>query len=92
MRRVRFTASFTSWDNFTYVTTLKIWIFIATLAAIGNAGVPMGCFFLSGALLNTMNVPIEMMGIILPFYALLDMLESAINIWSDAVTALLLIS
>ena len=27
------------------------WIFIATLAAIGNAGVPMGCFFLSASLL-----------------------------------------
>ncbi len=26
--------------------TLVIWVFIATIAAIGNAGVPMGCFFL----------------------------------------------
>ena len=24
---------------------LLIWIFISTIAAIGNAGVPMGCFF-----------------------------------------------
>ncbi len=24
--------------------TLVIWVFIATIAAIGNAGVPMGCF------------------------------------------------
>ncbi|MBS0288654.1 MAG: dicarboxylate/amino acid:cation symporter [Proteobacteria bacterium] len=60
------------------------WILIATVAAIGNAGVPMGCFFIASALLSTMNLPLTLMGIILPFYALLDMLESAINIWSDA--------
>ena len=60
------------------------WILIATIAAIGNAGVPMGCFFIASALLTTMNMPLTLMGIILPFYALLDMLESAINIWSDA--------
>lgn len=61
-----------------------IWIFIATLAAIGNAGVPMGCYFLSSAILASMNVPLYIMGVILPFYSLIDMLESAINVWSDA--------
>ncbi|HLF67582.1 MAG TPA: dicarboxylate/amino acid:cation symporter [Gammaproteobacteria bacterium] len=60
------------------------WIFIATLAAIGNAGVPMGCYFLSLALLSTMNVPLTLMFVILPFYAFIDMLETAINVWSDA--------
>ncbi len=65
-----------------------LWIFMASIAAIGNAGVPMGCFFLSCALLTAMGVPITMMGVILPFYALLDMLESAINIWSDACVTL----
>jgi Na+/H+-dicarboxylate symporter len=64
------------------------WILIATVAAIGNAGVPMGCFFIASALLTTMNLPLTLMGIILPFYALLDMLESAINIWSDACVTL----
>lgn len=61
-----------------------LWILIATVAAIGNAGVPMGCFFLSCALLTAMDVPITIMGVIMPFYALLDMVESAINLWSDA--------
>ncbi len=60
------------------------WIFIATFAAIGNAGVPMGCFFLSSAFLIGMDVPLYMMGLILPFYAVLDMIETALNIWSDA--------
>lgn len=64
--------------------TMGIWIIIATVAAIGNAGVPMGCFFLSISLLSSMNVPITLMWVILPFYGLIDMLETALNVWSDA--------
>jgi Na+/H+-dicarboxylate symporter len=64
------------------------WIVIATIAAIGNAGVPMGCFFIASALLTTMNVPVKLLMVILPFYAILDMLESAINIWSDSCVTL----
>jgi Na+/H+-dicarboxylate symporter len=64
-----------------------LWIFIATIAAIGNAGVPMGCYFLSGALLAAMNVPLEILGVILPLYALIDMFETAINVWSDSCVA-----
>ncbi len=64
--------------------TMGLWILIATVAAIGNAGVPMGCFFLSISLLSSMNVPIVLMGVILPFYGLIDMLETALNVWSDA--------
>ena len=30
-----------------------------------------------------MNIPLNIMGVILPVYALIDMLESAINVWSD---------
>jgi Na+/H+-dicarboxylate symporter len=63
---------------------LFLWIFIATLAAVGNAGVPMGCYFLASAFLAAMNVPLNILGIILPFYTMIDMLESAINVWSDA--------
>ena len=64
--------------------TMGIWILVSTIAAIGNAGVPMGCFFLSVSLLASMNVPITLMGVILPFYGLIDMLETALNVWSDA--------
>ena len=66
---------------------MGLWIVIATIAAIGNAGVPMGCFFLSASLLASMNVPITLMGIILPFYSLIDMLETALNVWSDSCVA-----
>lgn len=65
-------------------STMALWILVSTIAAIGNAGVPMGCFFLSVSLLSSMNVPITLMGVILPFYGLIDMLETALNVWSDA--------
>lgn len=66
------------------VTSMAMWVVIATIAAIGNAGVPMGCFFLSMSLLASMSVPITLMGLILPFYSIIDMIETALNVWSDA--------
>lgn len=62
---------------------LIFWTLMSVLAAVGNAGVPMGCFFLSSAFLMSMNVPLATMGLILPFYALIDMEETALNVWSD---------
>jgi Na+/H+-dicarboxylate symporter len=64
-----------------------LWIGIATIAAIGNAGVPMGCYFLTSSLLVSMDFPLTILGIILPFYAMIDMLETALNIWSDSCVA-----
>lgn len=66
---------------------MGLWVIISTIAAIGNAGVPMGCFFLSASLLASMNVPITLMGLILPFYTLIDMLETSLNVWSDSCVA-----
>ncbi len=68
---------------------MLLMVVVATLAAIGNAGVAMGCFFLSSALLAAMNIPLTLMGMILPVYAFIDMLETSVNVWSDAcVTAI----
>lgn len=67
--------------------TMLLWIFVATIAAIGNAGVPMGCFFLSASLLTSMDVPITLLGLILPFYSLIDMIETSLNVWSDSCVA-----
>jgi Na+/H+-dicarboxylate symporter len=69
------------------LTTIGMWIVISTIAAIGNAGVPMGCFFLSASLRTSMGVPISVLAIILPFYALIDMVETALNVWSDSCVA-----
>jgi Na+/H+-dicarboxylate symporter len=66
-----------------------MWVFVATLAAIGNAGIPMGCYFLASAFLAAMNVPLDIMGLILPIYTLMDMVETSVNVWSDGcVTAI----
>lgn len=59
------------------------WLAIATIAAIGNAGVPMECFFLSASLLSTMGMDLALLGIILPFYSVIDMIETSLNVWSD---------
>ncbi len=75
--------------NIDLITTLT-WIVIASLAAIGNAGVPMGCFFLSASLLSSMNIPMPLLGIILPIYSVIDMLETALNVWSDSCVTLVI--
>lgn len=64
--------------------TMIAWLFIAVLAAIGNAGVPMGCYFLTLSLMSSIGAPIGIMGIILPIYTIIDMVETAENVWSDA--------
>ena len=77
-------------ENVTF-TPLELsgWVLISTIAAIGNAGIPMGCYFLTLSLLSSMNVSVALLGTILPFYTILDMLESAINLWSDTCVTLI---
>lgn len=67
--------------------TMLAWVFIATFAAVGNAGVPMGCYFLTLSLVSSMNIPVTLMGIILPVYAVIDMIETSLNVWSDSCVA-----
>ena len=64
--------------------TMILWLFISVLSAVGNAGVPMGCYFLTLSLMSGMNAPIGIMGIILPIYTIIDMIETAENVWSDS--------
>ncbi len=66
------------------LTTMFIWLFISVFSAIGNAGVPMGCYFLTLSLMSGVNAPIGIMGIILPIYTIIDMIETAENVWSDS--------
>jgi Na+/H+-dicarboxylate symporter len=69
--------------------TIVNWILISTIAAIGNAGVPMGCYFMTMSLMLAIDVPAPLMGIILPIYNLIDMEETALNVWSDSCVAIL---
>lgn len=83
------TVLFVSMSNGITYSPLEMisWVFIATIAAVGNAGVPMGCYFLSSAFLAAMDIPLNILGVILPFYTLIDMLETSVNVWSDACVA-----
>ena len=60
-----------------------VWCGIAVLCAIGNAGVPMGCYFLTLSLMAGVGGPLGVLGVILPIYTIIDMLETAENVWSD---------
>lgn len=64
--------------------TIMLWVLIAVIAAVGNAGVPMGCYFLTLSLMSGAGAPIGIMGMILPVYAVIDMIETAVNVWSDS--------
>ncbi|MBR4746282.1 MAG: dicarboxylate/amino acid:cation symporter [Desulfovibrio sp.] len=67
--------------------TMIVWIGVAVFAAVGNAGVPMGCYFLTLSLMASMNVPVDLMGVILPIYAVIDMIETCVNVFSDSCVA-----
>ncbi len=65
-------------------TTMLSWLLISVVSAIGNAGVPMGCYFLTLSLMSGINAPVAVLGIILPIYTIIDMVETAVNVWSDS--------
>ena len=64
--------------------TMLLWLLIAVVSAIGNAGVPMGCYFLTLSLMAGVGAPVGIMGIILPIFTIIDMVETAENVWSDS--------
>ena len=63
---------------------LVVWTLVAAVSSMGSAGMPMGCFFIAVSLLTRAGAPVEIMGVILPIYAMLDMLETAENVWSHS--------
>lgn len=67
--------------------TILVWILISVISAVGNAGVPMGCYFLTLSLMSGIGAPIAVLGIILPIYTIIDMVETAENVWSDSCVA-----
>ena len=68
-------------------STILLWILVSVVSAIGNAGVPMGCYFLTLSLMSGIGVPVAVLGIILPIYTIIDMVETAENVWSDSCVA-----
>ena len=66
------------------IITVIFWILISIISAVGNAGVPMGCFFLTVSLMAGKGMQIAVMSVILPIYAVIDMIETAVNVYSDS--------
>ena len=64
--------------------TIVLWLLISVLSAVGNAGVPMGCYFLTLSLMSGIGAPVGILGVILPIYTIIDMVETAENVWSDS--------
>lgn len=67
--------------------TILLWILVSVISAVGNAGVPMGCYFLTFSLMSGIGAPVAVLGIILPIYTVIDMIETAENVWSDSCIA-----
>ena len=67
-----------TWD------TILLWILVSVVSAVGNAGVPMGCYFLTLSLMSGIGAPVAILGIILPIYTIIDMVETTENVWSDS--------
>ena len=65
------------------MTTMLTWLIVAVLAAVGNAGVPMGCYFLTLSLMSGIGAR-SASWLILPIYTIIDMIETAENVWSDS--------
>ena len=68
----------------TSLPAMLVWLLISVFAAFGNAGVPMGCYFLTLSLISGIGANVGIMGIILPIYTIIDMIETAENVWSDS--------
>ena len=64
--------------------TIFLWLLISVVSAVGNAGVPMGCYFLTFSLMAGIGAPVAVLGLILPIYTIIDMVETAENVWSDS--------
>ncbi|MGD7045177.1 dicarboxylate/amino acid:cation symporter [Jeotgalibacillus proteolyticus] len=73
--------------DLTFVQLLTV-VMTAVLASIGTAGVPGVGLILLAMVLNSVNLPVAGIGLILGIDRLLDMCRTAINISGDAAVAL----
>ncbi len=56
----------------------------ALLASIGAAGIPHAGLVMMVVILQAVNLPVEMQGIILAVDRVLDMCRTSVNVWSDS--------
>ena len=65
-------------------------VLIATLAAIGGAGVPGSAFMMLVMVLTQIGVPLEGLALVLGVERILDMARTTVNIMGDSTAAVLL--
>jgi len=63
-------------------------IIMATLIAIGSPGIPGGGIVMMVMLLNTMGLPIDVIGLIAAIYRVIDMGHTSLNVTGDVVSTL----
>jgi Na+/H+-dicarboxylate symporter len=56
---------------------------VATLAAVGTAGIPSASLVMISVVLGAVGLPLEGIGLILALDRLLDMGRTAVNVWGD---------
>ena len=66
------------------VTEQIIVVATALLASIGAAGIPMAGLVMMSVILSAIGLPLEGVGLILAVDRPLDMLRTAVNVWSDS--------
>jgi Na+/H+-dicarboxylate symporter len=66
------------------VTEQIIVVVTALLASIGAAGIPMAGLVMMSVILSAIGLPLEGVGLILAVDRPLDMLRTAVNVWSDS--------
>jgi Na+/H+-dicarboxylate symporter len=65
-------------------------VMIATLAAIGGAGVPGSAFMMLVMVLTQIGVPLEGLALVLGVERILDMARTTVNIMGDSTAAVIL--
>ncbi|HBE71035.1 MAG TPA: dicarboxylate/amino acid:cation symporter [Planctomycetaceae bacterium] len=70
-------------DEFTFMHQVSVAV-TALLASVGAAGIPHAGLVMMAIVLQAVNLPIEYQGIILAVDRVLDMMRTAVNVWSDS--------
>lgn len=65
-------------------------VLTALLASIGAAGIPMAGLVMITVVLSAVGLPLEGIGLILAVDRVLDMLRTAVNVWSDSCGAVII--
>ncbi|MBF4694439.1 dicarboxylate/amino acid:cation symporter [Fusibacter ferrireducens] len=63
-------------------------VLLSTMISVGAPGIPGGGIVMTIMLLNTMGLPVEIMGLIAGIYRILDMGHTTINVTGDVVSTL----